>query len=317
MSVRVSLGLPVYNGENFIAEAIQSLLDQDFEDFELIITDNASTDKTAKICQSFAERDTRIRYFRNRRNLGAGGNFNRAFMLSCGTYFKWCAHDDLISANFLTDTANALDEDADAVIAYPTLLGIDGCGAMTSYQERDLPNMRNLPPASRFRILIAAHGCDAAMFGLWRRSSLAQTSLHEPYYGSDCALLAEMALLGKFVSVPSAILYSRDHPTRSVNLHSSERLLWHNQDASGSNPFELSSRLRHLVVIAYRHRRQAPVHHSLCHLALWMLDPPLIGRLVLEGVGAFSPRLRAKLRAIGLRALKSIQGSSNQPSRRT
>ena len=267
--------------------------------------------------RSFADRDTRICYFRNTRNLGAGGNFNRVFRLSCGTYFKWCAHDDLISGNFLTDTVNALDEDTDAVIAYPTLLGIDRYGAITAYQERDLPDMSNLESASRFRILMAAHGCDAAMFGLWRRSSLALTSLHEPYYGSDCALLAEMALLGKFVRVPSATLFSRDHPTRSVNLHSSERLLWHNQDASGSNPFELSNRFRHLVVIAYRHRRQAPVHRSLCHLVFWMLDPPLIGRLVLEGVGAFSPALRARLRAIGLRALKSIQGSSNQPSGRT
>ncbi len=133
--------------------------------------------------------------------------------------------------------------------------------------------MRNLPPASRFPHIDCRARMRCGNVRALARSSLAQTSLHEPYYGSDCALLAEMALLGKFVSVPSAILYSRDHPTRSVNLHSSERLLWHNQDASGSNPFELSSRLRHLVVIAYRHRRQAPVHHSLCHLRFgcWIL----------------------------------------------
>ncbi|HXV30758.1 MAG TPA: glycosyltransferase family 2 protein, partial [Sinorhizobium sp.] len=296
MSERVSFGLPVYNGESFIAEAIQSLLDQDFQDFELVITDNASTDRTAEICQAFAGRDARIRYFRNERNLGAGGNFNRAFELSRGTYFKWCAHDDLISRNFLMETVRALDENADAVIAYPALQGIDSRGAMTSYKEKAQPDMKEMSPASRFRILVAAHGCDAAMFGLWRRSALVQTSLHEPYYGSDCALLAEMALLGNFVRVPNAVLYSRDHPTRSVNLPSSERLLWHNQEASGANAFELSRRLRHLVAIAYRHRRQAPVHHSLYYLLLWMLDPPLIGRFILEGVGFFSPSLRGRLR---------------------
>jgi glycosyltransferase involved in cell wall biosynthesis len=313
-SPRVSLGLPVYNGENFIAEAIQSILDQDFPDFELIITDNASTDRTAEICQAFASGDARIRYFRNERNLGAGANFNRAFALSCGTYFKWCAHDDLISSNFLKEGVAALDLNVDAVISYPSLHGIDQNGALTSYRERDLPPLKGLPPASRFRILIAAHGCDAAMFGLWRRSALIRTSLHEPYYGSDCALLAEMALLGEFVRVPNAVLYSRDHPTRSVNLHSTERLVWHNQDAAGSNAYELSRRLRHLVVIAHRHRREVPLRWSLYHVLAWMSEPSLIGRFVLEGVGAFSPSLRGQLRLIGLRALKAMQKSSDEPS---
>jgi glycosyltransferase involved in cell wall biosynthesis len=317
MPVRVSLGLPVYNGENFIAQAIQSLLDQDFEDFELVITDNASTDRTAEICQAFTGRDERIRYFRNEHNLGAGPNFNRAFELSCGTYFKWCAHDDLISSNFLKEAVRALDENADAVIAYPTLQGIDRHGVMTSFKEEALPDMKGLSPASRFQMLLPGHGCDAVVFGLWRRSALVLTSLHESYYGSDRALLAEMALLGEFVRVPNTVLYNRDHPTRSVNLHNSERLAWQYQGISGANAFELSRRLRHLVVIAYRHRHQAPLHHTLSYLGLWMLNPHLLGRLVLEGVGAFSPSLRGKLRSIGWRALKLMQGSSNQPSRET
>lgn len=310
MSARVSLGLPVYNGENFIAEAIQSLLDQDFADFELIITDNASTDRTAEICRAFAASDCRIRYFPNGRNLGAGPNFNRAFELSCGTYFKWCAHDDLISRNFLKEAVRVLDEKASAVIAYPTLQGIDRHGALTPYREGGLPDMGGWSPASRFRTFATELGCDAAVFGLCRRGALALTSLHESYYGSDRALLAEMALLGEFIHVPNAILYNRDHPTRSVNLHSTERLSWQNQEASGANSLELSRRLRHLAVIAYRHRRQSPLHHSLCQLLLGVMNPHLLGRLILEGIGIFSPTLRGKLRRVGLRALKSTHDSS-------
>jgi glycosyltransferase involved in cell wall biosynthesis len=311
-SPRVSLGLPVYNGENFVSEAIQSILEQDFDDFELVITDNASTDTTADICLEFALRDKRIRYVRNERNLGAAANFNRAFELSSGAYFKWCAHDDVLDRGFLTDCVRALDGNASHVIAYPRLLGIDETGQQTSYVERVLPDMGGSSPASRFRLMVAAHGWDAAMFGLWRRDALLKTTLHEPYYGSDCALLAEMAILGPFVQAPNAILYSRDHPTRSVRLPSSERLAWQNPDGSTANAFELSTRVKHLVAIAYRHRRTAPLASTLFHLLAWLLDPLLVARFCLEAVGVVSPQLRSKLRGAGLGALRRIHAVSGR-----
>src|SRR6266536_1939108 len=86
---RVSIGLPVFNGERFVAEAIDSILAQTFEDFELIISDNASTDGTEEICRCYAEKDERIRFVRNRENYGAAFNFNQTFHLSSGGYFKW------------------------------------------------------------------------------------------------------------------------------------------------------------------------------------------------------------------------------------
>src|SRR5215467_3755986 len=100
-SPRVSLAIPVYNGGRFIAETIRSILNQDYENFELIITDNASTDRTEEICREFSASDRRIKYIRNDHNLGAGPNFNRGFELSSGYYFKWCACDDLLSPNFV------------------------------------------------------------------------------------------------------------------------------------------------------------------------------------------------------------------------
>jgi glycosyltransferase involved in cell wall biosynthesis len=312
MTPRVSLGLPVYNGQNFIAEAIRSILSQDFGDFELVITDNASTDRTADICKEFARQDGRVRYVRNERNLGAAANFNQAFELSAGKYFKWCAHDDVLSPGFLKDCMRVLDGNAGHVIAYPRLAGIDEAGRSTAYIERVLPDMEDSSPASRFQLMIAAHGWDAAMFGLWRSDALTKTSLHEAYYGSDCALLAEMALLGTFAPAPDAILYSRDHPTRSVRLPSSERLAWQNPDSNKANAFELSRRVKHLVSIAFRHRSSAPVGRTLFHLLVWIANPLLMARLCLEVVGAVSPRLRSTLRGAGLGALKRIQSVSNR-----
>src|SRR5215471_14033382 len=99
--LRVSLGLPVYNGQRYLAGAIQAILDQTFSDFELIICDNASTDETESICRDLAARDPRVRYHRNPANIGAAPNFNKTFELSTGEYFKWLAHDDLHEPTYL------------------------------------------------------------------------------------------------------------------------------------------------------------------------------------------------------------------------
>jgi glycosyltransferase involved in cell wall biosynthesis len=88
---RVSIGLPVFNGEKYLAEALDSILSQTYRDFKLIISDNASTDRTEQICREYAAKDRRIRYYRNEKNIGAPKNFNRVFELSSGKYFRWDA----------------------------------------------------------------------------------------------------------------------------------------------------------------------------------------------------------------------------------
>ena len=98
---KVSIGLPVYNGDEFLEKAIESILGQSFTDFELIISDNASTDKTALICQTYAARDARIRYYRNATNIGGANNGNRTFLLAQGQYFRWAAHDDLCAPELI------------------------------------------------------------------------------------------------------------------------------------------------------------------------------------------------------------------------
>jgi glycosyltransferase involved in cell wall biosynthesis len=124
----VSIGLPVYNGENFLHEAITSILAQTFQDFELIISDNASTDKTEEICRAFTDQDERIKYSRNRENIGVEKNFYRVFALSSGKYFKWAAHDDLCHPDFLQSCIDVLDRDFTTVLCYPRAVIIDDKG---------------------------------------------------------------------------------------------------------------------------------------------------------------------------------------------
>jgi glycosyltransferase involved in cell wall biosynthesis len=91
---RVSIGLPVYNGQNYLRCALDSILQQDYTDFELIISDTASADASPGICQELARKDGRVRYYRNETNIGARGNYNRVFELARGEFFKWASHDD-------------------------------------------------------------------------------------------------------------------------------------------------------------------------------------------------------------------------------
>jgi len=306
MSPRVSVGLPVYNGENFVAEAIQSILNQDFEDFELIITDNASTDETEEICHRFAVRDHRIRYVRNDHNLGAATNYNRAFDLSLGEFFKWSAHDDFLSQNFLREAVRVLEQDPEAVIAYGKLEYVDENSELiprvgdrdpnVSVRERIFPDMTDMAASKRFRMLVDAGGSDNAMFGIMRRSALAKTSLHRKYYMSDRALLVEMAMLGKFVRVPGIVLYNRDHPGRSTKLDNKlARSVWINPAIRNDRCFEHWSLLLHQIEIAYHYRGRAPLHSTLFYLACWACRPFRIGCYILEMIGVVSPSMRRVL----------------------
>src|SRR5215204_2400285 len=127
-STRLTIGLPVYNGDACLADAIESAIAQTFTDWQMIICDNASTDRTGDICREFATRDSRIRYVRNDENIGLTRNFNKAFELSNSEYFKWLAHDDICLPTFFERCIEALDANPAAAVAYPLSRAIDGNG---------------------------------------------------------------------------------------------------------------------------------------------------------------------------------------------
>jgi glycosyltransferase involved in cell wall biosynthesis len=225
----VSIGLPVFNGENYLAEAIESALAQSFGDLELLIQDNASTDGTAEICAAYAARDPRVLYFRNARNLGAAPNYNLAHARARGRYFKWLAHDDRMCPGYLAATVAKLDATPDAVLCNSVVQYIDGEGAPIGIYDSGLAKADAGSPAARFRSLVLdSHSC-VDFFGLIRRSAMADSLLHGPFHGADRAFIAQMALRGRLVQLAEALVEMREHPHRYTRRQASatERRAWH------------------------------------------------------------------------------------------
>ena len=145
---RLSIGLPVYNGENYLAESLDALLGQTYEDFELIISDNASTDGTADICHSYAKQDSRIRYIRQRQNIGCAPNHNYLVDEARGELFKWASDDDLYARDMIRLCVEALDEKPDVVLAHPWTAFIDSSGIVTKACRYPLATASPTTPAA-------------------------------------------------------------------------------------------------------------------------------------------------------------------------
>lgn len=223
---RLSIGLPVYNGERYIKFALDSILAQTYDDFEVIISDNASTDCTMQICQEYAARDPRIKYHRNIENIGAAANFNRTFHLSKSPYFKWAASDDVLSPTFLEKCVEILDQNPDVVLSYAKANRIDSSGAVDGAYDY-LMRVDHPAPHIRFYDLIMVNHFCVAAFGVSRRDVLATTPLIAKFVGSDRTLLAELGLRGKLYEVPEYLFHRRDHPQASTRLFKKyNRLSW-------------------------------------------------------------------------------------------
>lgn len=215
---RVSIGMPVYNGEDFIEQAIDSILAQTYPDFELIISDNASTDRTCEICEQYAARDQRIRYYRVEKNQGAAWNFNRVFSLASGEFFKWAAHDDIILPEFLEKAVAALDQHPEVVLAASHVLIINDDGErVDDYTIRlrvDSPS-----PRVRFRDLVLEWHLCYDVFGLMRTDIVRQTPVMGNYGHGDGVFLERMAVFGPFYEIPGVLFHARIHPRQSMRIY--------------------------------------------------------------------------------------------------
>jgi glycosyltransferase involved in cell wall biosynthesis len=211
----VSVGLFVYNGERFIEESLQSILNQTFTDFELIISDNASTDRTGEIAQAYAKRDDRIRYYRNEKNIGAGWNARRVYELATGKYFKWATADDLIEPDLLRRCVEILESDPGCVVAYARTTEVDQNGKfIKNYVTPTIPDSDD--PVARFReMLLAWHMC-YQIYGVMRMSALHQIPPQGCYVNGDGVLLVRMSLLGRFYEIPEHLFISRRHSSQSM-----------------------------------------------------------------------------------------------------
>jgi glycosyltransferase involved in cell wall biosynthesis len=228
----VSVGVPVYNGEKYLVETLESLLAQNLKEFEIVISDNASTDRTAEICQSYQAKDPRVRYFRNEQNIGAALNFNRVFELSSAAFFHAGACDDLYAPGFLERCADALSRDSSAVLSHTRTIMVDDRGQPLLF-DRDrncyldhhgqylmtpVPPYiaRAASPEMRFREVLWEMGWALPLSGLIRREALLRTSGYGNYFGADKVILAELALLGSFHHIDEDLFAKRVHPDATV-----------------------------------------------------------------------------------------------------
>lgn len=219
---RVSIGMPVFNGESYLRIALEALESQTFTDFEVVICDNASEDQTQSICEEFTARDSRFKYSRNPSNLGPMLNFNRVWELSSGEFFKWASHDDWISPRYLEECVAALDREPTAALAYGRMCRLDGEENTKIMVHEARPIVRSTEAVARIH--------DALwkleffpIFGLFRSSLFEQTMQLTNNPEPDRILLAEVAIRGPFAQVPHVTLFQRSSPRKST-------WLWLNPD---------------------------------------------------------------------------------------
>lgn len=210
----VSIGLPVYNGQPYLEETLHCLLGQTYREIEVLVSDNASTDGTESISRSIARRDSRVRYHRNERNLGASHNYNRAFQLASGKYFKWAAADDLCAPTLLERSIEVLENDELVVLCYPRTNIIDSRGSVVRPFDDNL-DINCVSATERFKQAIRRTSECNAIFGLIRADALRHTPLIGNFIGSDICLLAELSLHGKFHELPDRLFFRREHPSAS------------------------------------------------------------------------------------------------------
>jgi glycosyltransferase involved in cell wall biosynthesis len=216
ISTIVSIGLPVFNGDNFLEVAIESILAQTYPNFELIISDNGSTDLTPQICKSFALQDKRVKYHRYDENRGASWNFNNVFRLSSGSYFKWASHDDLLMPEFLEECLKVLENDDEVSLAFSRAEVVDVHGQKVRDYEHHLPAFISDDPLERYQAAVYGEHHFLSIFGLMRTETLSKTDLIGGYASSDVVLLGQLSLVGKIATVDKPLFQWRSHSEQSM-----------------------------------------------------------------------------------------------------
>jgi glycosyltransferase involved in cell wall biosynthesis len=214
----ITVAIPVFNGEKYIGKAIESVLNQSFSDFRLIICDNRSTDGTQDVCLSF--KDSRIEYHQNERNLGIAGNHNRAFEKNTSPYFKWLSHDDLIAPTYLEKCVALLQQNPDLAIAHSKTLVIDQNDKVTANYDRYI-YLNSFEASDRLRRLLWMDFVPE-IHGLMRSEFLKKTRLYRGFAGADRNLVAHMILLGEVAYVEEHLFSYRVHSENYSNGNKSD-----------------------------------------------------------------------------------------------
>lgn len=303
---KVSVGLAVFNGDKYLEEAIKSVLAQTLTDFELIISDNASTDRTQEICKLYASQDSRIRYYRNKENIGPVNNENSTFKLSRGKYFKLMAHDDFIAPTFLEECLQILEKDDSVILCYTAMVKIDEQGIHINTVNQKLAE--SLEPHERFRELLEIHHDGEATYGLIRRKDLDRVQLQPNYPHSDTGYLCELSLYGLFQRLDQPLFYKRFHSERVSGYSLYQKMVSHKTlvshlDLSNYPNFVKNAichsiyfllELIHFCQIIYR----SPTNISTKAFCFFFTLRKLLRRILLENTWEFRQKIFLSKKAI-------------------
>lgn len=307
--------MPVYNGAKYLAEAIESVLAQTFRDFELLISDDGSSDQTAAIATRYARQDRRIVFSRNPHNLGLGRNFDHTLAQARGTYFKWLAQDDIILPEYLEKCVGLLEAADDVVLAHSLIL-IQRDGQRSAYAG--IPLHTCASPAQRFGLVVLERHWNLEIMALMRRQALLGTRGHQSYFGSDRALIAHLALLGRFALVEEPLFVNRDHPERVMRRYSFTDRLWFHDPARASRPVLPQWSAYRDYWRAVQETELPPVERARCWgiLLQWWLANWNLGRVGIDLLAKVTPALADPLfrwrdkhyhrRGIGVRAAPAL-----------
>lgn len=289
---KISLGMPVFNGENYIEPAIRSIMAQTYSDFELIIADNASQDRTEEICRRYSEKDSRIRYYRNDSNIGAARNFNLTVELAKGEFFKWAAHDDTLAPEYLKRCLEVLEQDESLILSFPKTILVNHSGDTLGKYEVHMSNISSKRPQARFRDLVFVSHWGIEIFGLFRKSVLDATNLLASFPGSDRTFMAELSLVGRMYEIPEYLFYSRDHSERSTKtgtIHS--RAGWWDTKNTGQTVFP-QWRLFYELIRIVKNARISPKERAACYMymAKWPASSLNWVRMIMDLATAVEPR---------------------------
>lgn len=304
----VSIGIPVYNGEAFLEDAIRSVLNQTHGDLEVVISDNASTDRTQEICRDYVMQDARVRYYRSPQNLGAAPNYNIVYAHARGRYYKWLAHDDRLMPTYVDKTVRVLEEREDAVLCNSVVSYIDSKGEPIGLYNSRLATADAPSASTRFAwMVLRSHSC-VDFFGMIRKSALEGSLLHGSFHGADRALLAQLALRGRMIQLPAPLVQMREHESRYTRSQgrAADRAAWHDARLRGKRSFPTWRLYREYLKMVYDENIR-PDERTRCYgtLARWWVSNWNAARAGVDVVAVIAPGVpglaeRLKSRLFGL-----------------
>ena len=240
MNLGVSIGLPVYNGEEFLRNKLENILEQTFHDFELIISDNASNDKTQLICQEFLKKDNRIKYFRQESNNGVTWNVNFVIKKATKEYFLLTAVDDLISNNFIEKNLEVIKKDKNVIGSIGKILPYKTKNNDGNFDESFKQVVNNLRDKTRPRKTLSLDGkyndnvrnylkkstCQV-IYGLFKTKEFRSIQF-EPFIGNDWAVFLNVLKNGNFIVNNETTMYEYENGLTGKGLIESLKHYEHN-----------------------------------------------------------------------------------------